>query len=38
MLAERITELGGRAHGTVRVVALQSMSTEFPLDTKEGLA
>ena len=38
MLAERITELGARADGTVRVVAMQSMLTEFPLDTKEGLA
>jgi starvation-inducible DNA-binding protein len=38
MLAERITQLGARADGTVRVVAMQSMLTEFPLDTKEGLA
>jgi starvation-inducible DNA-binding protein len=30
--------LGARADGTVRVVAMQSMLTEFPLDTKEGLA
>jgi starvation-inducible DNA-binding protein len=38
LLAERIAELGARADGTARVVATQSMLTEFPLDTKEGLA
>ena len=38
LLAERITELGARADGTARVVAMQSMLSEFPLDTKEGLA
>lgn len=38
MLAERITALGARADGTARVVAVQSMLTEFPLDTRDGLA
>jgi starvation-inducible DNA-binding protein len=38
MLAERITGLGARADGTARVVAIQSMLAEFPLDTRDGLA
>jgi starvation-inducible DNA-binding protein len=37
MLAERITALGARADGTVRVAAIHSTLTEFPLDTNDGL-
>lgn len=38
LLAERITALGGRADGTARTAAARSTLTEFPLDTRDGLA
>ena len=37
LLAERITALGGRADGTVRVSAAQSSLKEYPLDLAAGL-
>ena len=38
VLAERITALGGRAHGTIASVARQSTLKPYPEDIAEGLA
>ncbi len=37
LIAERITALGGRADGTVRVAAAQSKLKEYPLDITAGM-
>src|SRR5262249_46515285 len=37
-LAERITALGGRAHGTIASVARRSTLKPYPEDIAEGLA
>lgn len=37
LIAERITALGGRADGTVRVCAAQSSLKEYPLEAAEGM-
>ena len=37
-LAERITALGGVAHGTVRMAAAKTKLEEFPANTFEGVA
>lgn len=37
LIAERITALGGRADGTVRVAAAQSKIKEYPLELAAGL-
>ncbi|HEX7115631.1 MAG TPA: DNA starvation/stationary phase protection protein Dps [Steroidobacter sp.] len=37
LIAERITALGGRADGTVRVCAAQSKLKEYPLEIAAGL-
>lgn len=36
LLAERIMQLGGAAHGTVRTAAKQSMLAEYPLNVTDG--
>jgi starvation-inducible DNA-binding protein len=38
LLAERITALGGRADGTARASAKQSVLAEFPFDITTGVA
>jgi starvation-inducible DNA-binding protein len=38
LLAERITALGGYAHGTVRMAAGTSTLPEFPVDAADGMA
>jgi starvation-inducible DNA-binding protein len=37
-IAERVTALGGVAHGTVRMAAKASRLPELPVDTFEGMA
>lgn len=37
LLAERITALGGYAHGTVRMAAASSRLPEFPTDITDGM-
>lgn len=38
MIAERIVQLGGIAEGTVRVAAMRSRLSEYPLTLSDGLA
>jgi starvation-inducible DNA-binding protein len=38
MIAERIVQLGGIAEGTVRIAAVRSRLTEYPLSIADGLS
>ncbi len=38
LIAERITSLGGTAHGTVRAAARNSSLSEYPLEITDGTA